>query len=64
MMLYISNTIDEIIQYVSTWNVDGLILIGMLYDDFDKVKYSYKKPTILIDSCLSNKLRLLKYLCS
>lgn len=53
MMLYISNSIEEIIQYVSSWNVDGLIIIGMLHDDYIKVKHRYKKPAVLIDSYLS-----------
>jgi len=50
MMLYISNEIDEIAQYISSWNVDGLILIGMVHDDCLKVKHKCKKPMILIDS--------------
>ncbi|MFA9378678.1 MAG: LacI family DNA-binding transcriptional regulator [Lachnotalea sp.] len=52
MMIYISATIEEIIQYVSTWNVDGLILVGMIHDDYIKMKWRYKKPTVLIDSYL------------
>ncbi len=50
MMIYISNDISEIIRNVLTWNVDGLILVGMLHDDFIRVKSRYKKPTVLIDS--------------
>lgn len=50
MMLYISNDISEIIRNVLTWNVDGLILVGMLHDDFIRIKSRYKKPTVLIDS--------------
>lgn len=50
MMLYISNDISDIISYVSGWNVDGLILIGMLHDDYIRFKNKYKKPIILIDS--------------
>lgn len=50
MMMYISNDINEIISYVSTWNVDGLILIGMLHDDYVRVRGKYKKPKVLIDS--------------
>lgn len=50
MMIYISNDISEIIRNVLTWNVDGLILVGMLHDDFIRIKSRYKKPTVLIDS--------------
>lgn len=53
MMLYISASIEEIIQYVSSWNVDGLIITGMLHDDYIKVKRRYKKPAVLIDGYLS-----------
>ncbi len=50
MMIYISNDISEIIRNVLTWNVDGLILVGMLHDDFIRIKSRYKKPMVLIDS--------------
>ncbi len=50
MMIYTSNEISEIIRNVLTWNVDGLILVGMLHDDFIRIKSRYKKPTLLIDS--------------
>lgn len=49
-MMYISDDINEIIQYVSTWNADGLILVGMLHDDYIKVKRKYKKPMVTVDS--------------
>ncbi len=50
MMLYISNDISEIIRNVLTWNVDGLVLVGMVHDDFIRIKSRYKNPAILIDS--------------
>lgn len=50
MMTYTSNDISEIIRNVLTWNVDGLILVGMLHDDFIRIKSRYKNPTVLIDS--------------
>ncbi|MDO4337952.1 MAG: LacI family DNA-binding transcriptional regulator [Eubacteriales bacterium] len=50
MMIYTAEDIGEILRYVSTWNVDGLILVGMLHDDFVRIKSKYKKPVILIDS--------------
>lgn len=30
--------------------MDGLILVGMLHDDFIRIKSRYKNPTVLIDS--------------
>lgn len=50
MMIYASDDIGEIIRNVLTWNVDGLILIGMLHDDFVRIKSRYENPTVLIDS--------------
>ncbi len=50
MMLYISSDTDEIMRHVSTWNVDGLILFGMLDDDGIRVSEKYKKPIVCIDT--------------
>lgn len=50
IMIYTADDIREILRNVLTWNVDGLILIGMLHDDFVRIKSRYKKPTVLIDS--------------
>lgn len=50
MMLYISDDINEIIRYISTWNADGLILAGMPYDGFIRVRGKCKKPMVMIDS--------------
>ncbi|MBE5825145.1 MAG: LacI family transcriptional regulator [Butyrivibrio sp.] len=50
MMLYISRDTDEIMRHVSTWNVDGLILFGMLDDDGIRVSEKYKKPIVCIDT--------------
>ena len=50
MMLYISSDIAEIMRHVSTWNVDGLILFGMLNDDGIRVSEKYKKPIVCIDT--------------
>lgn len=53
MMLYISDNIEEIIQYIATWNADGFIMIGMQRDDYIKVNNRYKKPAVMIDSYLA-----------
>lgn len=50
MMIYTSDEISELIRNVLTWNVDGLILLGILHDDFVKIKSRYKNPIVLIDS--------------
>lgn len=50
MMLYTSEDINEIVRNVVSWNTEGLILIGMLHDDYLKIKSKYKKPVVLVDS--------------
>ena len=50
MMIYISQDTEEIMRHVSTWNVDGLILFGMLDDDGNRVSTRYKKPIVCIDT--------------
>lgn len=50
MMLYVSDDLREILKYVSTWNVDGLILLGMLGDDCIMLKKKFKNPMVFIDS--------------
>jgi LacI family transcriptional regulator len=55
MMLYISDDIAEIIQHISTWNVDGLILFCMMDDDANRVAAKYHKPMVCIDTYSSEK---------
>lgn len=50
MMLYISYDILEILKYVSTWNADGLVFLGIQENDGEKIKQKYKKPKVFIDS--------------
>ncbi len=50
MMLYISRDIEKIMRRVSTWNVDGLILFGMLNNDGIRVSKKYKKPIVCLDT--------------
>ncbi|HHX61898.1 MAG TPA: LacI family transcriptional regulator [Epulopiscium sp.] len=54
MMIYISDDIKEIIKHVSTWNVDGLILLGMVGDDCLQIKKKFQKPLVYIDSYFNN----------
>ena len=50
MMIYISRDTEKIMRHVSTWNVDGLILFGMLDDDGIRISTKYKKPIVCIDT--------------
>ena len=50
MMIYTSEDINEIMGHVAGWNVAGLILIGMLHDDYVRIRSRYKRPVVLIDS--------------
>ena len=50
MMIYISRDLDKIMRRVSTWNVDGLLLFGMLNDDGIRVSERYKNPIVCIDT--------------
>lgn len=50
MMLYTSENINEIVHNIVSWNTEGLIMLGMLHDDFVKIKNKYKRPIVLIDS--------------
>lgn len=42
MMIYISEDIEEIVRNIVGWNTEGLILIGMLHDDYLKIRGKYK----------------------
>lgn len=55
-MLYISDVIEEIINSVASWNVDGLILIGMQTEDCIMLKKKFKKPMVFIDSYFDNRV--------
>ena len=50
MMLYISRDTEKIMRRASTWNVDGLILFGMIGDDGQRVRTKYSKPIVCIDT--------------
>lgn len=50
MMLYISDDVNQIIKYVATWNVDGLILLGMTDENYIKIRSRFKKPIVVVDS--------------
>ena len=48
-MLYVSDDIAEIINSVSSWNVDGLILLGIQKADAFLLKQKVKRPMVFID---------------
>ena len=56
MMIYTSEDINEIVHNVMSWNAEGLILVGMLHDDYLHVVSKYKRPVVLIDSYPSNNI--------
>jgi len=57
MMLYISEDVEEIAQHISLWNADGLLLLGILGEDWRKIRDNYKKPTVFIDSYFDPELK-------
>lgn len=50
MMVYFSDNAQEVIRTVASWNVDGMILIGMRQEDCELFQNRYKKPQVYIDS--------------
>ncbi len=50
MMLYISEDIEEIINHVASWNVDGLLLFWMQDYDAIRVYKRFKKPVVYVDT--------------
>lgn len=49
LMMCISDDADEIIRYVNSWNVDGLILVSVDYEYVTRIRSAYKKHMVLID---------------
>ena len=49
MMIYASDEMNDILKQVSTWNVDGLLLFGLLGEDGAALRRKYKKPVVCID---------------
>lgn len=52
LMLYFASSIEEIVHHVAGWNVDGLIVAGLLVDDYMKLKRNYRGTMVLIDCYL------------
>lgn len=49
-MLYVSDNITDIINSVSSWNMDGLVLMGITTEDFILLQKKIKKPMVFVDS--------------
>ncbi len=49
MMIYISEDIGDIMKKVSSWNTDGLLLLGMDQIAAGEIQDKYKKPMVFID---------------
>lgn len=56
MMLYISHDTSEILKCLNTWNVDGMIFLGIGEDDFGMIRRKYKKPSVNIDGYFYNEI--------
>ena len=50
LMMCFSTDTRELIQRVSAWNADGLILFGIVAEDYQKIQKQFKKPQVYIDS--------------
>lgn len=49
LMLYATEKVDEILNMAATWNVDGLIALGLGAKECKKVKETSEKPVVFID---------------
>ncbi|VDK14016.1 HTH-type transcriptional repressor CytR [Oenococcus sicerae] len=55
MMLYTSGSVNESLQFVSAWNIEGLIILGALPDDAGKLIQERKTPLAFIDTYIDKK---------
>lgn len=53
IMLYFSHDAKELVQTVTSWNVDGLILFNVHQEDMSTIR-AFKKPVAYIDSYLGS----------
>lgn len=54
LMMCFSSDTRELIQRVSAWNADGLILFGIMAEDYQEIQKQFKKPQVYIDSYLGD----------
>jgi LacI family transcriptional regulator len=50
MMFYCPNEVEGVLNFSSTWNVDGLIVLGLTPAECQKIYQYVKKPMVFIDS--------------
>ena len=50
MMLYTSGNVEESLKIASSWNIEGLVVLGCQPEDCSKFKQSSKIPVVFIDS--------------
>ena len=55
MMFYIARSIDEILTVVKTWNIDGLIVWGLMGEKCQSLSEKLVRPTVFIDGCFKPK---------
>lgn len=55
MLLYTSGGIDETIRLASSWNVEGLILLGVQSQEIGKIRENLKIPIVYIDAYLQDE---------
>lgn len=51
LMMNISDNMEDIIAGAASWNVDGVIMVSLDYEDVLELRKTYKKPMVLIDCC-------------
>ncbi len=56
MLLYTSGGMDETIRLASSWNVEGLILLGVQPQEIEKIREWLKMPVVYIDSYYPEKM--------
>ena len=49
LMMNISDNMQDTLKNAATWNVDGVIMVSLDYEDVLELRKSYKKPMVLID---------------
>jgi len=54
MMLYAASSADEVLNLSATWNIDGLIILGIDADQCRPIKQSTDKPIVFIDNYFDN----------
>lgn len=54
LMMCFSSDTRELIQRVCAWNADGLILFGIMAEDYLEIQKQFKKPQVYIDSYMGD----------